>query len=41
MPVVLRRYSGMIHGFVALTQFTPVADRALDELAADLKGALF
>ena len=31
----------MIHGFVALTQFTPVADQALDELAADLKAALF
>jgi acetyl esterase len=40
VPVVLRRYAGMIHGFVALTQFTPIANQALDEMAADLEAAL-
>ena len=40
VPVQLRRYEGMLHGFVGLPQMTPMAHRAIDDLATDLKAAL-
>ncbi|MEI8299639.1 MAG: alpha/beta hydrolase [Pseudomonadota bacterium] len=41
VPVVGRRYLGMIHGFVSQPQLTDVAGRALADVANDLKAALF
>lgn len=40
VPVVGRRYLGMIHGFASLPYLTPVALRALADVGADLRGAL-
>ena len=40
VPVVGRRYLGMIHGFASLPYLTPVALRALGDIGADLHGAL-
>jgi acetyl esterase len=39
VPVERHRYEGQIHGFVSLTEFMSAADTALDDLAADLRGA--
>jgi acetyl esterase len=39
IPVVCRRYLGMVHGFANLTGVTPVARRALSDLGSDLKTA--
>jgi acetyl esterase len=39
--VITRRYAGMLHGFAGLPQVTPMANEALDEIAADLRAALF
>lgn len=36
VPTVARRYLGMIHGFVGMSHLTPVAIRALDDVARDL-----
>jgi acetyl esterase len=40
VPVVGRRYLGMIHGFASLPYLTPVALRALADVGADLRTAL-
>ncbi|MBS0366868.1 MAG: alpha/beta hydrolase [Proteobacteria bacterium] len=40
VPVVARRYLGMIHGFASLTFLTPVAARAIADVGADVRGAL-
>jgi acetyl esterase len=40
VPVVGRRYLGMIHGFASLPYLTPVALRALADVGADLRSAL-
>jgi acetyl esterase len=40
VPVVARRYLGMIHGFASLPFITEVANRALADLGADLRAAL-
>jgi acetyl esterase len=36
VPVALRRYDGMVHGFVGMTALTPLADEALDWMVAAL-----
>ncbi len=40
VAVVGRRYLGMIHGFASMPYVTPVADRALADVGADLRSAL-
>ena len=40
VAVVARRYLGMIHGFASMLQVTPVAQRALADIGADLRHAL-
>jgi acetyl esterase len=40
VPVVGRRYLGMIHGFVSMPAVTPLADRAVADLAQDIRAAL-
>jgi acetyl esterase len=40
VPVIGRRYLGMIHGFMSLPRLTPVAARALADVAHDLRAAL-
>ncbi len=40
VEVVGRRYLGMIHGFASMPYLTAVANRALADLGADLRGAL-
>ncbi|HEX7374929.1 MAG TPA: alpha/beta hydrolase [Steroidobacteraceae bacterium] len=37
VPVVMRRYPGMVHGFAGLAQLTPFAVRALEDIAADMR----
>jgi len=36
VPVVSRRYAGMVHGFAGLSHLTPVAARAIEDIAADI-----
>jgi len=36
VPVALRRYDGMVHGFVGMTALTPLADETLDWMVAAL-----
>jgi acetyl esterase/lipase len=38
--VTARRYLGVIHGFASLPYATPLANRALGDVAADLRAAL-
>lgn len=40
VPVIVRRYDGLIHGFFGLTHLSSTADRASRELCADLKELL-
>jgi acetyl esterase len=40
VAVTARRYLGMIHGFMSMPHITPVANRAIDDAAFDLKAAL-
>jgi acetyl esterase len=40
VPVSARRYLGVIHGFASLPFATPLANRALADLAADLRTSL-
>jgi acetyl esterase len=40
VAVLGRRYLGMIHGFVSMPYLTPMANRALADVAADLSAAL-
>jgi acetyl esterase len=40
VPVIARRYLGVIHGFVSLPFATPLANRALADVAGDLRAAL-
>jgi acetyl esterase len=40
VAVTARRYLGVIHGFVSLPFATPLANRALDDLASDLRASL-
>jgi acetyl esterase len=40
VPVVARRYLGMIHGFASLPSITQVANRAIADVAHDLRAAL-
>lgn len=40
VPVTLRRWDGMIHGFLQLTAMVPVARLAIDELASWLRTTL-
>jgi acetyl esterase len=40
VPVIGRRYLGMIHGFMSLPRLSPVAARALADAAQDLRAAL-
>ncbi|HSE13819.1 MAG TPA: alpha/beta hydrolase, partial [Rudaea sp.] len=37
IPVVVRRYAGMIHGFAGLAHLTPCARQAIEDIAADMK----
>jgi acetyl esterase len=39
VPVVSRRYAGMVHGFAGLSHLTPVAARAIEDIAADIGDA--
>ena len=36
VPVALRRYDGMVHGFAGMSALTPVADAALDWMVQEL-----
>ena len=36
VPVAVRRFPGMVHGFVGMTALTPVADQALDWMVDEL-----
>jgi acetyl esterase len=40
VPVVKRRYHGLIHGFFDLAALSPACDAAIAELCADLRGLL-
>lgn len=40
VPVLARRYLGVIHGFASLPFATPLANRALADIAGDLRAAL-
>jgi acetyl esterase len=40
VPVLGRRYLGMIHGFVSMPYLTGMANRALADVAADIRAAL-
>jgi acetyl esterase len=40
VPVIARRYLGVIHGFASLPFATPLANRALADIAGDLRAAL-
>jgi acetyl esterase len=40
VPVLGRRYLGMIHGFVSMPYLTSMANRALADVAADIRAAL-
>ncbi len=40
IAVLGRRYLGMIHGFVSMPYLTPMANRALADVAADVRAAL-
>jgi acetyl esterase len=40
VAVVLRRYDGMVHGFIQMGGVTPVADAAVSEAASRLRAAL-
>jgi acetyl esterase len=40
IAVLGRRYLGMIHGFVSMPYLTPMANRALADVAADIRAAL-
>lgn len=40
VPVVGRRYLGMLHGFMSMSYVTPVAGRAIADLGLDLRTAL-
>jgi acetyl esterase len=40
VAVLGRRYLGMIHGFVSMPYLTPTANRALADVAADIRAAL-
>ena len=40
VEVIARRYLGMIHGFANMPQMTPVAGRAIADLAADITRSL-
>jgi acetyl esterase len=40
VAVTTRRYAGMVHGFAALPQITPVASRAIDDIAGDIRHSL-
>jgi acetyl esterase/lipase len=40
VPVVARRYLGMIHGFMSMPLVTPLADRALADVAQDIRAAM-
>jgi acetyl esterase len=40
VAVVARRYLGVIHGFASLPFATPLANRALEDLASDLRASL-
>jgi acetyl esterase len=40
VEVTGRRYLGMTHGFVSMPYLTPMANRALADIAADIRGAL-
>ncbi|HEY2813062.1 MAG TPA: alpha/beta hydrolase [Acidimicrobiales bacterium] len=39
VPVEVKRYDGMIHGFYGLGMITPIADQAVDASAASLRAA--
>jgi acetyl esterase len=39
VPVVSRRYAGMVHGFAGLAHITPVAVRAIEDLVVDIDTA--
>ena len=39
-PVARRRYTGMIHGFAGMPQFTPLAGQVIRDAAAQIKAAL-
>jgi len=39
VPVVSRRYDGMVHGFAGLAHLTPMAVRAIEDVAADIAAA--
>jgi acetyl esterase len=39
VPVISRRYGGMVHGFAGLAHLTPVAVRAIEDIAADIDAA--
>jgi acetyl esterase len=40
VPVIHRRYPGMVHGFFGFGAFSPAAQTAILELCADLRGLL-
>jgi acetyl esterase len=40
VPVVVRRYNGMIHGFISMPALTDQAVNGINDLAADLRTAL-
>ena len=40
VTVIARRYAGMVHGFAALPQVTPVAWQAIDDIAGDIRQSL-
>jgi acetyl esterase len=40
VPVVGRRYLGVIHGFASLPFVTPMAERSIADLAQDIRAAM-
>jgi acetyl esterase len=40
VPVVLKRYEGMLHGFCSMATISPACDAAVSEIVAELRGVI-
>ena len=40
MPVVLKRFDGLLHGFASMATISPVCDAAVGEIVAELRALI-